>query len=394
MTANGPPNSDLISAPRSAAGDALWNEVSNLFPLRRSAERVGELAGLWIRELSIHWIVVEVEGTGGGILRSSIEERCLEPGRIRRDGSPSPAISQQDWDAAVVWEFHSEDAARRLGSIRLARQATERSEWAGMRSLTEWLLRKSEEWERELLAAKLESLAEFSAGAGHEINNPLGTITGRVQLLLMKEVDPGRRQMLEIIGGQALRVRDMIGDVMLFARPPRPVCERIELGVWLPGMLTRFVEQGKKQGTLLDVEIAEEVVLWGDATQAGVAIGALLHNSLNALGEGGKIRLTAEPVLRANSTEMIARIAVEDDGPGLSPAEREHLFDPFYSGRQAGRGLGFGLPKAWRIVTMHGGTIRAIEREPRGVRMVIDWPLAEETPKKIAGETGSDGEVV
>jgi len=263
-----------------------------------------------------------------------------------------------------------------------------------MRSLTEWLLRKSEEWERELLAAKLESLAEFSAGAGHEINNPLGTITGRVQLLLMKEVDPGRRQMLEIIGGQALRVRDMIGDVMLFARPPRPVCERIELGVWLPGMLTRFVEQGKKQGTLLDVEIAEEVVLWGDATQAGVAIGALLHNSLNALGEGGKIRLTAEPVLRANSTEMIARIAVEDDGPGLSPAEREHLFDPFYSGRQAGRGLGFGLPKAWRIVTMHGGTIRAIEREPRGVRMVIDWPLAEETPKKIAGETGSDGEVV
>jgi signal transduction histidine kinase len=186
----------------------------------------------------------------------------------------------------------------------------------------------------------------------------------------------------------------MIGDVMLFARPPRPVCERIDLGVWLPGMLARFVEQGKKQGTQFDLQIAEEVVLWGDETQAGVAIGALLHNSLNALGEGGKIRLTAEPVLRANSTAMIARIAVEDDGPGLSPAEREHLFDPFYSGRQAGRGLGFGLPKAWRIVTMHGGTIQAIEREPRGVRMVIDWPLAEEMPKKIAGETGSDGEVV
>ena len=67
---------------------------------------------------------------------------------------------------------------------------------------------------------RLESLAEFAAGAGHELNNPVATIVGRVQLLLRDETDPARRQALETIAGQAYRIRDMISDVMLFARPP------------------------------------------------------------------------------------------------------------------------------------------------------------------------------
>ncbi|MDF1743086.1 MAG: histidine kinase dimerization/phospho-acceptor domain-containing protein, partial [Gimesia sp.] len=69
---------------------------------------------------------------------------------------------------------------------------------------------------------KLEAMAEFAAGAGHEINNPVATIVGRVQMLLKGETDPDRRQSLATIGGQAYRVRDMIGDAMLFARPPDP----------------------------------------------------------------------------------------------------------------------------------------------------------------------------
>ena len=67
---------------------------------------------------------------------------------------------------------------------------------------------------------RLESLAEFAAGAGHEFNNPVATIVGRVQLLLRDEADPARRQALETIAGQAYRIRDMISDVMVFARPP------------------------------------------------------------------------------------------------------------------------------------------------------------------------------
>src|SRR5436189_173395 len=77
-------------------------------------------------------------------------------------------------------------------------------------------------FETELREAKLRALAEFAAGAGHEINNPVATIAGHVQLLLAGETDPERRQALLTIGGQAYRIRDMIGDAMLFARPPQP----------------------------------------------------------------------------------------------------------------------------------------------------------------------------
>ena len=79
------------------------------------------------------------------------------------------------------------------------------------------------------LQAKLEALAEFAAGAGHEINNPVATIVGRAELLLKGETNPERRQALLTIGAQALRIRDMIGDLMLFARPPKPELQSLNL---------------------------------------------------------------------------------------------------------------------------------------------------------------------
>ena len=93
------------------------------------------------------------------------------------------------------------------------------AEWI---DVTARLLAAARQRERRLQDAKLASLAEFAAGAGHEINNPLGSIVGRVQLFARDESHPERRRQLATIGAQALRIRDMIGDAMLFARPPLP----------------------------------------------------------------------------------------------------------------------------------------------------------------------------
>ena len=65
------------------------------------------------------------------------------------------------------------------------------------------------------------------------------------------------------------------------------------------------------------------------------------------------------------------QIRISDDGPGITPEERRHIFDPFYSARQAGRGLGLGLSKAWRIITNHGGRIEVESQPGHGATFLI-----------------------
>ena len=204
---------------------------------------------------------------------------------------------------------------------------------------------------------RLESLAEFAAGAGHEINNPLGTIVGRVQLLLREETDIDRRQSLSAIGGQAYRIRDMIGDVMLFARPPQPDPEWVQMSDIVEEVLNGFEEELAAGEFDVDVEFARSARVYADPVQVRVAFGALIRNSIEAAVERGsrEIQVRAEEVAVGRGKGL--EITVADNGNGMTEEQRRHLFDPFYSGRQAGRGLGFGLSKTWRIVSNHGGTV-------------------------------------
>ena len=82
-----------------------------------------------------------------------------------------------------------------------------------------------------------------------------------------------------------------------------------------------------------------------------VALHAVVVNALEALQQEGTVEV------RLHSSGGEVHIEVADNGPGIAPEVRRHLFDPFFSARQAGRGLGLGLAKAWRIVTAHGGRI-------------------------------------
>ncbi|WP_339733957.1 HAMP domain-containing sensor histidine kinase [uncultured Gimesia sp.] len=223
---------------------------------------------------------------------------------------------------------------------------------------------------------KLEAMAEFSAGAGHEINNPVATIVGRVQMLLKGETDPDRRQSLTTIGGQAYRVRDMIGDAMLFGRPPVPHPSLLNLQKTVAEVLASLNETISPSGIQISVEISESHSIWADETQWKVVLSNLILNSLNVLEVGGQIRIVSEESITELTTgsNRSLHLRVIDDGPGLTDQEREHLFDPFFSARQAGRGLGFGLSKCWRIVSLHGGSIEAEINPDRGVTFHLVWP--------------------
>jgi signal transduction histidine kinase len=224
--------------------------------------------------------------------------------------------------------------------------------------------------------AKLAALAEFAAGAGHEINNPLGSILIASEKLLRDESNPERRRLLATIGGQALRIRDMIGDLMLFANPPPPALADLELAAEVRSVAARFNENLSARDIHLQLAAATEVPIHADPVQLAVVISELLRNAIDAVPDGGRISIAANAV--RDEHLQWALLTVADNGRGLSETERAHLFDPFFSGRQAGRGLGFGLCKVWRIVTHHGGQIRVSSPDEGGTEMTVRWPASSE----------------
>ena len=224
----------------------------------------------------------------------------------------------------------------------------------------------------DLEQAKLAAMKELAYGASHEINNPLANISGRAQSLLRDEPDPRRRRLLKAIDAQAIRAHEMISDLMLFAHPPALVLEEVDLVQLVNQSVAEMQPIAESQQIELHCETpGEPLTAQLDATQTLVAILALLRNSVEAIGFGGSITIELQ------GCDEWAEITVTDTGPGVPVEVREHMFDPFYSGREAGRGLGFGLSKCWRIAQLHGGNVELVESGPVGSRFVLRLPIAE-----------------
>jgi len=239
--------------------------------------------------------------------------------------------------------------------------------------------------EREKLAA----LKELAYGASHEINNPLTNISTRAQTLLRDEPDPERRRKLATINSQAFRAHEMISDLMLFARPPELQLSQVDLNPLVAQLVDELRPRAAAQQTDLGWQpSAEPIPILADPVQLSVAIVALAHNALEALGHGGRVDLVTRLDAAGQSVgETWAEVLLRDSGPGLDPRARRHLFDPFFSGREAGRGLGFGASKAWRIVTRHGGRIVVHSSPGQGTTLTLRLPRDGPRPRTPARDS-------
>jgi signal transduction histidine kinase len=242
------------------------------------------------------------------------------------------------------------------------------------------------EFAETLEREKLDAMKELAYGASHEVNNPLANISTRAQALLRDEKDPERRRKLATINSQAFRAHEMISNMMLFARPPAIHPEPVEIASLIDEAISELENEAAQQGTELCRTVSDDsLIISADGGQLVVALKAMITNSLEALGSGGSVEVAA----RLSSCHDVnghdanghdgrwAEITVRDTGPGIPPEVRRHLFDPFYSGREAGRGLGFGLSKCWRIVTLHGGQI-VVASSIQGAEFTIRLPAVSE----------------
>ena len=228
------------------------------------------------------------------------------------------------------------------------------------------------DFQAEVEKEKIAAMRQLAYGASHEVNNPLANISTRAQALLRDETDPKRRDRLMTIDAQAFRAHDMISNLMKFARPPRPQFTREQLAPVVEKVLIRLTELARIQETEIAIEVDTAIYFDVDKTQLEEVLFEVIQNAMEALRRGGKVRVKAD----WNSGVPPLMINVMDDGPGISNEVRRHIFDPFFSGREAGRGLGFGLSKAWRLMELHGGTIR-IKDTDHGANIELQFPISQ-----------------
>lgn len=354
-----PPGPDAAESARDAA-ELLSSWLSRAQTLRRSAELAAsatESPAAASRARMLVYLRAAPEWLSGGAVSSSMPvlER-LAPEWLRRLSEESPPPQPEDAapdDPAEV--LTAPCWSKRLG--RLAERLTR-------------LRRLEADFAATLRREKLASLQKLAYGASHEINNPLANIATRAQTLLHGETDPERRRALATINDQAFRAFEMIANMMLFAKPPELNLAPTDLKALLAEVIAEMTPAAQAQGTELRTACEEpQLVILADATQLAVLLRALCRNALEAVEAGGEVNVSLR---RAGEH---ARLVVRDTGPGLSAEAQRHLFDPFYSSREAGRGLGFGLSWCWTIVEAHQGEIACDAAAERGAALMVSLPL-------------------
>jgi signal transduction histidine kinase len=244
-----------------------------------------------------------------------------------------------------------------------------------LRGVVEWTLAREaarERFDRAVMEARLEGLRELAYGASHEINNPLANIATRAQALLLDEEDAERRRRLSTIVDQSFRARDMIGGLMLFARPPKPRPEAVEAGRIVAGAIDAVRAQAAARQVRVEyVPPPTPAEVFVDRGQIEEAVRVVAVNAIEAVAAGGRVVFAVAPAAAG-----MCELTVADDGRGMPAETARRACDPFFSGREAGRGAGLGLPKAWRFVESNGGSLQIDSRPGQGTKVSMLLPAA------------------
>jgi two-component system sensor histidine kinase PilS (NtrC family) len=233
---------------------------------------------------------------------------------------------------------------------------------------------------------RLAGVGELAASIAHEIRNPLAAISGSVELLRSGEGEDGAR-LMDIVLREIGRLDALIRDFLHYARPAAPKFEAVPLGPLFDDV-ARVLEASLPAGAALEHEAEPGALALADPTQLRQVIWNLVKNALEALDGGGVVCLSAARVPRPPQDGVAdgrkrgaevpgsVEIVVADTGRGIALADLERIFDPFYTTKPDGTGLG--LPTVHRIVESHGGALQVESRPGVGTQFRVRLPAAEE----------------
>jgi signal transduction histidine kinase/CheY-like chemotaxis protein len=238
-------------------------------------------------------------------------------------------------------------------------------------------------------AQRAESLGVLAGGLAHDFNNLLVAVLGNVDLAL-REIRPGQpgRDTVENIRTAGLRAAELTDQLMAYAGRAGTGTARVEPGLLLEELL-RIVGPSIPENIQITVDIPDRLAVRGEPGQLRQVLLNLVNNARDALaGRAGHIRVRAEATHvdgNSHTDDVLTPTAgshvlleIFDDGPGVDGEARQRMFEPFFSTKDSGHGLG--LAAVLGIVRAHGGGIRVVSSPGAGTKMQILWPAAVTAP--------------
>jgi Amt family ammonium transporter len=235
-----------------------------------------------------------------------------------------------------------------------------------------------EETQRQLFQSeKLAALGKLSAGIAHEIRNPLTSIKILIHSLIDEmATDASREKDMTVIEAEIERVNKIIRQFLDFARPRPPSLEPMDVRTVLEETLALLVYEMEAQGVSLERIYASDLPpVPMDREQMKQVFLNLLLNAVQAMEPGGELKVytVLRPYRPGARNGSWLEIGIRDTGPGMSEEIRNKIFEPFFSTKE--EGIGLGLPIAQRIVEEHGGEIRVESSPGKGTTFIITLPL-------------------
>ncbi|HJW90008.1 MAG TPA: ATP-binding protein [Anaerolineales bacterium] len=228
---------------------------------------------------------------------------------------------------------------------------------------------------RLIRSARLAAVGEMAAGVAHELNNPLTTVTGFVELVL-EELPPDspQRADLELVLRESRRARSVVHQLLDFSRPQEDVRQHADLNLLVQETLSLLKHWTRTRAVQVSVILAEDLpAIYLDANQIKQVLVNLVHNGLQSMPHGGELTIqTGQEALDGRAGLMLK---VRDNGEGISPEILERLFEPFFTTRPPGSGTGLGLSVSYGIVSNHGGVIEVESQVGVGSLFTVWLPL-------------------
>jgi signal transduction histidine kinase len=230
-----------------------------------------------------------------------------------------------------------------------------------------------ERTEQLVQARKMAALGTLTAGVAHELNNPLNNIYITAEMLeddFTELPEDKKLTLIHDVAGQADRAKDIVRNLLTFARERDPRMEPCSLRQVLEDSLRFVVHQAELANIDVECDLPPALLTaQADPQQLQQVFVNLLLNALQAMPAGGKLKVSA----RAEPGGGCLRVSVADTGEGIAPEVLPRIFDPFFTTKEAGTGLG--LAVTYGIVKRHGGNIEARSTQGKGAEFIVSLPI-------------------